>query len=84
MMKPQKVEALRTTAEVCNAGLVGMQPQPDRGQRDLGQRSGQFGTFSGRTHDNKVVGVTDQHPCSLSVALEGLIEDVQRDVGEQR
>lgn len=84
MMEPQIVEALRTVAKVCELGLVGMQPQPEWGQGGLSQRSGLFSPLSSRAHHDEVVGVTNQHPQSLSFAFPSLVEDVECDVGEQR
>ena len=83
MVETQEVEALLPLGETDDPGLVGMQPQPERDQ-DFGHTlSGLFGFGLCGTEHDKVVGVPDQHPETPSVALPDLIEDVQRDVGEQ-
>ena len=61
-----------------------MQPQPERGQDLPHQPAGLFGPCLRRAEDDEVVGIPHQHPEPPPVALPGLIEDVQRDVGEQR
>jgi hypothetical protein len=45
--------------------------------------TGLFGSFSGGAQDNEVVGEPDQDPKSSTV-VPRLVEDVKRDVGEQR
>jgi hypothetical protein len=62
MMERQEVEAVLTTAEIHDAGLVGMQPQPDTGQHRLDLASGLFGPAWGGSEDHEVVRVPDQRP----------------------
>jgi hypothetical protein len=52
MMERQEVEAVLTTAEIHDAGLVGMQPQPDTGQHRLDLASGLFGPAWGGSEDH--------------------------------
>ena len=46
-MKPQEVEAVLTIFEAHDAGLVGMQAQPESGQHRLDPAAGLFGPAAG-------------------------------------
>ncbi len=84
MLKSQKLEALSTSGEVSDPGLVGMQPQPESVQDRCCQLAGLLGLFTGGAEDHQVICVLHQLPQPPATALPRLIEHVQSDVGQQR
>jgi len=82
MMEAQEVEAVLTTAEMHDAGLVGMQPQPESDEHRLDPAAGFFGPLPAGGEHDEVVGVTDQRP-QPGALRPRLIHDVEGDVGQQ-
>jgi hypothetical protein len=80
MVEAQEVEPLRTPGEVHDPRLVGMQVQPESGERRRDQLTGPLGLLAARAQDDQVVGISDQHSQSLPIALPSLIQGVQGDV----
>jgi hypothetical protein len=62
MVEAQEVEAVLTIAEVHDAGLVGMQTQPESGQHRLDPAAGFLSTLPAGGEHYEIVGVTDQRP----------------------
>ena len=84
MVKAQEVESLGASCEVRDPGLLGMQPQPERGQGRRHQLAGLNGLLAGRAQDHEIVRVPHQHSQPPPLGRPRLIKHVQRDVGEQR
>jgi hypothetical protein len=61
-----------------------MQPQPEHVQDRRHQLAGLFGLLARGAEDHKVICILHQHPEALPATLPRLIEQVQRDVCEQR
>ena len=84
MVKAQEVESLGASREAHDLGLVGMQPQPERPKDRRRQFAGLDGLLLGGAQDDQIICVPDQHSQPPPLGRPRLIEDVQRDVGQQR
>src|ERR1700681_3362355 len=83
MMEPQEVEALCSSGQTRDPGLVWVQLKTQRRQDLARPAAGRFGLLSTAAKDDVIVGVTHQLSESLPAAVrEVLIEDMQDDVGE--
>lgn len=83
MVEPAEIESLRASGETDDAGLVGMQPQPEASQHVCDPTVSLDGSLAGRAQDHEVVGVSHEHTQSAAL-LPGAIQHVERDVGQQR
>ena len=61
-----------------------MQAQPERVQDRRRQLAGRVGLLAAGAQDDQVVCVSDQHSQPPPLGRPRLVEDVQRDVGQQR
>ena len=82
-MEAQEVEAVLTAAEVNDAGLVGVQTQPELGQHRLDPATGLLGPAPAGGEDHEVVRIADQRP-QAGRRRPRLVETMQGDVGQQR
>lgn len=84
MVKAEEVEPLSASCEMHDPGLLGVQPQPEHVQDRRRRFAGLLGLLASGRQDDQVICVPDQHSQPLPAVLPRLIEDVQRDVGQQR
>jgi hypothetical protein len=82
-MEAQEVEAVLPISEVDDAGLVGMQPQPESDQHLLDPALCLFGSAPAGGEDHEVIRIPDQRP-QVGHLRPGLVNDVEGDVGQQR
>ena len=61
-----------------------MQPQPEFGENRRRPLTGLLGLLAGDAQDDEVIAVPDQRPEPCPVRRPRLVQDMQRDVGEQR
>lgn len=80
----EKVQPLGAVSEMNDLGLVWVQLKPQIGQDRTGPTPCLLDPRPGRADDDKVIGVTDQHPETAALAFPCLVETVERDVGQQR
>ena len=79
----QEVEAVLAITDEDDAGLVGMQAQPESDQHRLDPALCLFGTAPAGGEDDEIIRVADQRPQTGRVR-PGRVDDVQGDVGQQR
>jgi len=83
MSEAQEVEAVLAITDVDDAGLVGMQAQPEADQHCVDPALCLFGPAPAGGEDDKIVRVADQRPQTGRFRPRH-VNDVQGDVGQQR
>ncbi len=82
VVKAQEIQPLTVLHQMHDPGLRRLRFQPEVGQQDRQPRKRSLGLLPGIAHDNRVVGVSDQHTVPTFIPCP--IDPVQVDVRQQR